>query len=182
MLIYIIILIISIIIYRYKFFINTQPINTQPINTQSINILLLNIKQKFNKDKEILYFNKNNISCIKNKKIDENLDDLFNYLFYSSKIKLINIIDNNTYILENKKLYNIIYKTNYGLIDLKLISEINKIDNIFKYKLNEKHYIKELKILNNYKKKTKLKFNSNHQKTKLEKETNINYFISNKIW
>jgi hypothetical protein len=171
MLIYIsLIIIISLIICKCKFTNN----NVQQTN---INKELLDIKYKFNLNKKKIIFNKNNIIPTANK-TKENITNLFNYIFYNSKIKLININNNKIYTIENQKLYHIIFETNYGFIDLQLISEINKINNIFDYKLNERQYIRNINLISNYNKIDKKR----NLKKKLEKENKINYFIPNKIW
>ena len=111
-------------------------------NNISINNDLNNLKNNFNQ---------NITNYIISDKYD-NLIKLFNYIFYNSynDIKLLNIEKINNYTIDRFKYYIIIFNTNYGYIEVKLVSDINKLLQNYKYQPDTISYIEYIKLLKDY--------------------------------
>ena len=150
------------------------------ITINFVNLYLLFLKYKFNfKKKEIKF--KYGISHLKNTKKKLYYKNKFNLIFKNTNIKLINV-EEYTNIGNNTTSCNeVIYNTNKGYISLKLLTEKNDIDDIFRNEFKENNYILELTSLKNYQKKEKIDI-IHQNKINFMKETNINYYTPIKLY
>tara|TARA_B100000575_G_C22950618_1_gene549776 strand:- start:327 stop:872 length:546 start_codon:yes stop_codon:yes gene_type:complete len=181
MLFYIIILCLLYLLYNN----NNNNNNNNNFNI-NLNNDLKNIQKNFNKNKKKITFTKNKIIIPTIEKKKDNIKNLFNNIFKYSKlsIKYINIETCNIYTVDNNKFYDIIYNTNYGYIQIKLISQINKIINIFNYNPDEINYLQDITLINNYRPIRTFDYKlyiRQHQK-QLEKASKMKVYIQNKLW
>ena len=134
-------------------------------NNISINNDLNNLKNNFNQ---------NITNYIISDKYD-NLIKLFNYIFYNSynDIKLLNIEKINNYTIDRFKYYIIIFNTNYGYIEVKLVSDINKLLQNYKYQPDTISYIEYIKLLKDYRPIYEYNFKIFLEKYK---EENLNFY------
>lgn len=156
------------------------------IYNTNLNNDLKNILKNFNKNKKKLTFTKNKIVIPTIEKKKDNIINLFNNIFKYSMlpIKYINIETCNIYTVENNKFYDIIYNTNYGYIQINLISQINKIINIFNYKPDEINYLQNITLINDYRpiRTFDYKLYIRHHQKQLEKASKMKVYIQNKLW
>ena len=116
------------------------------------NINLEKIKNDFNYNKEKIYFNKANLPVEVTTNYDiSNINELFKFIFKKSPIILIDIIEVKILSIDNQKIHSCIFETNYGLINVDLISNKNLKHDIYTNNdIIQTNYLTKLIHLENY--------------------------------
>lgn len=122
-------------------------------NKVNIHKLLNNIKFEYNKNNKKIIFNINNLP-VKKTTNSNNSVSLFNLIFNNTDVKLLKVLDIKIFSIENQKIHEIIFNSNYGMILIKLISEKNEKNDIFNdfEKIKENHYLLKLEKVESFKK------------------------------